>query len=184
MAERIRAIDIVNSKKVAHRKRDLEVPKHGGGRRELDQRNYFGERKFAAVITLVEGVRRQIRHFPANGQKPAHDHVKHMGIDIHLRDGLTPDPQSGEIRGLVEVKVREIRPNHGGGKTNYYLYLNVYPLPEGQAPVRQLEFAQYFRDENAYETIFVPNADQDKKQASIGIRLLDQPAARAASAST
>lgn len=178
MAERIRVIDIVRDKKVAHRKRDLTALPPGGKKRDLEQRNYFALTKFAAKLELSEGVRRQFKHFPAEGPKPAHDHVKHLGVDIHLRDGLKPDA-NGEIHCLLEVKIRKVEPRNGGGKTNFYAYINAYPLPEGEKVKKVVTLAHVRRDESAYEKIVVPNDDQANTQGRIYVSALPQAVASA-----
>ncbi len=71
-------------------------------------------------------------HTPAEGEKPAHWHVRHEGTDIHLRDGLTP-AQLATAR--AEIKVRQVR-NHRG--TAQYVYCNLYPAPAGSGPTKRL----------------------------------------------
>jgi hypothetical protein len=183
-AKRIHAKEIAESKKRAHRTRGLEAPKHGGGQRELAQRTFYGEERFAGMLTLAEGVRRQIKHVPAEGEKPAYDHVKHMNVDIHLRDGVKPD-EKGEIHGMIEVKVREIKPRResDGDKINYYLYINVFPLRDGAKAKKIVTLTRFCRDESAFDTVYVPHAGQKVEQASICVGPLPEAPTAGATAS-
>jgi hypothetical protein len=182
-AEKISATDILKGKTRSHRTRALEAPQHGGGKIQLTQKNYVGN-KLPGKLTLAEGVRRQIKHVPAEGQKPAYDHVKHMNIDIHLREGVKPDPQTGEISGLIEIKVRKIEPRDGSGKINYYLYMNVFPLGEDDQVEHAITLAQFVRDESAFETVYTPHTDQKIQQASIFVGPLPTSETGAAASTT
>ncbi len=178
VAERITPEDVMSGYTRGSAVRDVNVPNRtdSGGTRKLEQRNYRGEH-VDATVTLPLGMLRHIKFIPADHPKPAYDHVKHMGVDIHLRDGVKPDPQTGEIHGRVEVKVRKLAQKNGKGKTNLYFYLNIFPLKDGAKPKRRITIERLYADESAYETIFVPKPDQENQQAYVCVAPLPAPAA-------
>lgn len=165
-SNRVYVRDILDGYKRAHRTRELEVTNSKDEQVKLVQRNYIGE-KIAGELVLSGRERSEIRHIPANGKVPAYDHVKVEGIDVHLRDGLKPDPKTGVVKGLIEVKLRKVEPRNGGGKTNFYLYMNVFPLQEGQLTDRIVTIARRCDDGSEYETVFVPNREQQVQQGFI-----------------
>lgn len=145
--------------------RDLRVSRGHGDTRSLTQRNYTDGR-IPAVLKVTKGFADTFALIPAHGQKPPYLHAKLHGVDIHLRDKLEPD-ENGVIAGMVEVKVRKIAPRNGGGITNYYLYLNIFPIGEGERPTHVVSIEHLFGNESDYERIYVPNFGQEKQQAHI-----------------
>ena len=87
------------------------------------QKNAFCSRLTADCTTVVEDI--IFTHKPAAGEKPAHWHARILdsrrGVDVHLRDGLTPPNDDKPFLADVEVKERVV----DGSKS--YVYLNLYP---------------------------------------------------------
>lgn len=74
----------------------------------------------------------------ADGEKPAHWHARSHGVDMHLRDGLNPVTLAKTGCALVEVKERIVPNRETGGEPLCYVYLNLYPVPEGGRPTHTL----------------------------------------------
>ncbi len=170
MAVKIKAENMVQPQSDAITTRDKRVPREAGqGHRDLVQRNFEGER-INAILVLNQGVVKNFRIVPAKGDAPEYRHVKLHNVDIHLRDGLEPSPE-GEIRGAVQVKVRKIQPKHGGGHTNLYLYMNVFPLAAGEEPTHKICIEQIY-DVTAFETLYIPISNQEVQQGTICVARL------------
>lgn len=182
-SNRVYVRDILDGYQRAHRTRKLDVTNSNDKQVKLVQRNYVGER-IAGEVVLSGRERSQLRHIPANGKVPAYDHVKVEGIDVHLRDGLKPDPRTGVIKGLIEVKLRKIEPRNGGGKTNYYLYMNIFPLQEGKETDRIVTISHRVDDGTEFETVFVPNREQEVQQGFICVYAPPAPVVSAKPAAT
>lgn len=170
MVVKIKAENMALPKEDATATRDKRVNREAGqGQRNLVQRNFEGER-INAFVALHPGVVRNFKVVPAKGSAPEYRHVKVHNVDIHLRDGLEPLPD-GEIRGSVQVKVRVIQPKGGGGHVNYYLYMNVFPLKEGEQPTHKVCVEQIY-DSAAFETLYIPHGGQQVMQGTICVARL------------
>lgn len=170
MVVKIKAENMVQPQSDATDTRDKRVNREAGqGQRDLVQRNFEGQR-VNAIVVLHHGVVRNFKVVPAKGSAPEYRHVKVHNVDIHLRDGLEPSAD-GAIVGSVQVKVRKIQPKHGGGHANLYLYMNVFPLAAGEEPTHKICIEQIY-DVTAFETIYVPNNNQQVMQGTICVARL------------
>lgn len=119
----------------------------------------LGER-FLATLTVPAS---EFRFKEADGPKPAHFHCRIAGVDVHLRDGLTPtDLKTRPV--AIEVKSRNVSSTTGPKKPKY-VYINAYPTAEGtesresvhigrNAPAGDLVQVQSWKEE-APGTIFL-----------------------------
>lgn len=86
--------------------------------------------KYPATID-VRG--RKFKTMPAQGKIPEYLWMRVSNVNLNLRDGVKPD-QNGKITGLFEIKTKKRTETGKGEKTLYFLYINVFPLPQETKP--------------------------------------------------
>lgn len=111
----------------------------------------------------------------ATDKAPAYLHAKMLGVDVHLREGLTAR-DAAEKGCRVEVKLRQVSNPSRGNYVNGYFYLLCFPLADGEsaehevAVVNPAEGKMILIGMKEAKTVFVPEANKASIPGHIVVR--------------
>lgn len=93
--------------------------------------------KFQVGIKIPENA--QVKHIPGYPESP--EHWETMIGDAFLYSDISIKPVSGEwLNGQIEIKVKRVLKPNMGAKEAVYVYVNMYPIENGQVPDHEVVF--------------------------------------------